>query len=169
MEDVYIEFKNGQSPYLSDAKLNELQRKIKADIKAQVLDSLKLAFPVGSTYITQTNTNPNSILGFGTWERFKAKVALGLDENENDFKTIGKTGGEKTHTLTVDELAKHRHKVLGNFQGTSGTQHTPQFVNKGYDWIDDGTDDESNLTGGNKPHNNMQPYEIVGYMWIRRA
>ena len=23
--------------------------------------------------------------------------------------------------------------------------------------------------GGNQPHNNMPPYEIVGYMWIRRS
>lgn len=23
--------------------------------------------------------------------------------------------------------------------------------------------------GGGEPHNNMQPYEVVGYMWIRRG
>lgn len=28
----------------------------------------KLMYPVGSIYITQKNTNPSSVLGFGTWE-----------------------------------------------------------------------------------------------------
>ena len=32
-EDVYIEFKNGQSPYMSDTNLNQMQKLIKADIK----------------------------------------------------------------------------------------------------------------------------------------
>ena len=65
---------------------------------------LSLIFPIGSTYVTQTNTNPSTILGFGTWERLKGKVCLGLDEDDNDLKTIGNTGGEKTHTLTLNEI-----------------------------------------------------------------
>lgn len=35
-ENVYIEFKNGQAPYMSDVTLNELQRMIKADIQNKV-------------------------------------------------------------------------------------------------------------------------------------
>lgn len=61
-------------------------------------------FPIGSTYITQTDTNPSTILGFGTWERLKGKVLVGLDENDTNFNSIGKTGGEKTHQLTQAEL-----------------------------------------------------------------
>ena len=63
-EEVYIEFKNGQSPHISDTQLNQLQRLIKTDIKNQVLECLKLAYPIGQSYITQSNTNPNTILGF---------------------------------------------------------------------------------------------------------
>lgn len=32
-EEVYIEFKNGQGPYLSDTQINQLQKSIKIDIK----------------------------------------------------------------------------------------------------------------------------------------
>lgn len=32
-EEPYIEFKNGQAPYMSDTNLNQLQKLIKADIK----------------------------------------------------------------------------------------------------------------------------------------
>lgn len=32
-EDVYIEFKNGQAPYISDINLKQMQKLIKSDIK----------------------------------------------------------------------------------------------------------------------------------------
>lgn len=32
-EEVYIEFKNGQGPYLSDTQINQMQKLIKGDIK----------------------------------------------------------------------------------------------------------------------------------------
>lgn len=34
-EEVYIEFKNGQGPYLNDTNLNKMQKLIKADIKGK--------------------------------------------------------------------------------------------------------------------------------------
>ena len=38
-EEPYIEFKNGQGPYMSDTQLNQLQKLIKADIKQQIIDA----------------------------------------------------------------------------------------------------------------------------------
>ena len=61
--------------------------------KMKLSTLLSLVFPIGSTYVTQTNTNPSTILGFGTWERLKGKVCLGLDEDDADFNQINKTGG----------------------------------------------------------------------------
>ena len=141
--------------------------------KAQI-ELLKMAFPIGSQYVTQDETNPKEILNFGTWERLKGKVCLGLDENDTDLNAIGKTGGEKTHKLTVEEMPSHRH----NFQKTDGVGWNAL--------VDDGSNStfgckieqhdgynakscDMNNTGGDKPHNNMQPYEVVGYMWIRRG
>lgn len=125
---------------------------------------LQTIFPIGSTYITQTDTNPNQILKFGTWERLKGKVCLGIDESDTNLNKIGKTGGEKTHTLTVEEIPSHQHllnlKSVGLPSGT-GTWATQ--------YAESGQNVDSMNTGGSKTHNNMQPYEIVGYMWIRRA
>lgn len=35
---------------------------------------------------------------------------VSASDTDIDF-TVGKTGGEKTHTLTVDELASHSHDI----------------------------------------------------------
>ena len=161
-EEPYIEFKNGQGPYMSDTQLNQLQKLIKTDIKNQVLEGLKLAYPIGQPYITQTDTNPNTILGFGEWERVKGKVLVGLDEEDTDFNTIGKIGGEKTHTLTVDEMPDHTHTYsVTNQDGTEGWS-------KNGNWNSSGTH-TTGSSGGGQAHNNLQPYQVVGYMWIRTA
>lgn len=147
----YTTFTNGTQPALSDTILNNMQ-----------VELMKLVFPIGSTYITQTNTNPSEILKFGTWERVKGKVLVGLDEDDTDFNTIGKIGGEKEHTLTVDEMPQHSHtfnKTSGtaNYKDTgSGTAYGDYLVN-------------TSSAGGDQPHNNLQPYQVVGYMWRRTA
>lgn len=139
-------------------------------LSAEILNAMQkglmeLVFPIGSTYITQSNTNPNEILGFGTWERLKGKVCLGVDEDDDDLDTIGNIGGEKSHQLTVSELASHGHKYkfsYGSADPATGFAHASTFSGLfSGDCIDN--------TGGDQPHNNMQPYEVVGYMWIRRS
>lgn len=157
-EDLIMIVQNGINKKVQASKLN-----LRDLIVGRILE---LVFPIGSTYITQTNVNPNTILGFGTWERLKGKVCLGLDEDDTDFDAIGKTGGEKEHTLTIPELAEHDHiansliywaqTASSGLAGTDGTYWRAEVRNTG-------------KSGGNQPHNNMQPFEIVGYMWIRRT
>jgi len=150
----YFNFENGVSA-ANDTNLNAMQEGL-----------MELVFPVGSTYITQSNTNPNTILNFGTWERLKGKVCLGLDEDDTNMNAIGKTGGEKTHILTVDEMPSHTHTLNNatllnrNISGTGGAQGSTTVQ---------GATVTANNSGGGQAHNNMQPFEIVGYMWIRRA
>lgn len=101
----------------------------------------------------------------------KGKVSVGLDANDTDFNTIGKTGGEKTHTLTIDELAKHTHKQYGNPASNtpvyvSGVQRTKYDVSPA---TQSDTYSITNIleTGGNQPHNNLQPYQVD--CWIIKA
>lgn len=114
---------------------------------------MELVFPIGSTYITQSNTNPNSILGFGTWERLKGKVCLGLDEDDTDINEIGKTGGTKKH--------KHTTSILGGTFVTN--QDGCHFIKAS------STDAAANYDYESSEVSNMPPYEVVGYMWIRRS
>ena len=163
----YTTFTNGTQPALSDTILNNMQ-----------VELIKLVFPIGSTYITQTNTNPSTILKFGTWERVKGKVLVGLDEDDTAFNTIGKTGGEKTHTLTINEMPNHSHGentiseygynyplVSDNGEGNSKTGLSPSISSSEVTKNQVITDSN----GGGQPHNNLQPYQVVGYMWRRTA
>ena len=147
--------KNGKTP-VNDTNLNKMQR-----------DLVEMIFPVGSIYPTQSNTNPSTILGFGTWERLKGRVCVGLDEDDDDgyFDEIGKTGGEKKHKLTIEEEPKHSHQYA--MDGGTGAGTMDKIVTSSYGesrWYSN-----TSYVGGNQPHNNVQPYEVVGYMWIRRA
>lgn len=132
---------------------------------------MELVFPVGSTYITQSNTNPSTILNFGTWERLKGKVCVGLDEDDEDeyFDEIGKTGGEKEHIITVNEMPNHEHAIGYDVRKNAtgfGDSYSLGSVSGGE--IKESSVSTSNV-GGGQAHNNIQPYEVVGYMWIRRS
>lgn len=156
----YTNFINNGQPAINDTNLNNMQKEL-----------MKLVFPIGATYITQSaDTNPSTILEFGTWERVKGRVLVGIDEDDSDFATFGQEGGEKTHTLTVNEMPNHNHPANGtkdlylmNDPTNSYAQSSVQDSgNPGVSW---GKTVASQ--GGNQPHNNLQPYKVVGYMWIR--
>lgn len=84
---------------------------------------MSAVYPVGSIYINAAvSTNPNTLLGFGTWEAFGAgKVIVGLDASDALFDTLEETGGSKnaiavshTHTATTDSTS-----ITGTITGIS--------------------------------------------------
>lgn len=131
-------------------------------------------YPVGSIYITVNATNPSVLFG-GVWEQLKGKFLVGVDSSDTDFNTIGKTGGEKEHTLTIDEMPSHSHDMdegvyggggyknkMGIRQDGGGSSHfVPQFAQTTSYSTYKPTD-----TGGGQAHNNLPPYMTV-YMWKR--
>ena len=134
-------------------------------------------YPVGSIYISTSSTNPSTIYG-GTWERYgQGKTLVGLNESETEFSTINKTGGEKTHTLTINEMPSHNHQI-GSGDGSNGLiiGSAPESnilvgVNNyyiKYDGVGNGPSTYLNTynVGGSSAHNNLQPY-ITVYMWKR--
>lgn len=116
-------------------------------------------YPVGSIYLSVNATSPAVLFG-GTWEQLKGKFLVGVDSSDTDFNTSEKTGGEKTHKLTVDEMPSHNHP--GIFKYTNQTGYYARL----YLGSDGTALDNEGKTGGDKPHNNLPPYMAV-YMWKR--
>lgn len=123
------------------------------------------------------------------------KAIVGIDTGDTDFDTANETGGEKAHTLTSAEMPSHTHTqdahrhqpsntsylflaATGNIAvngtrrafpatGSSGYMvYAPEneTINE-YDYTNSVTATNNN-TGGDVPHNNLQPYQ-VGYVWKR--
>lgn len=104
----------------------------------------------------------------------RGRFIAGYQEDDADYNTIGKTGGEKKHTLTVDELpshnhsaasagthshtastgtaGKHRHNFWANFGSGIGGTHSlaavggASWANRGSDYISESGDHTHSVT-----------------------
>ena len=93
------------------------------------------------------------------------RVPVGVDTSQTEFNTVQKTGGTKTHTLTVDQIPSHNHASNHLFVwGGSGLN----IGGSGLTTVDLNKSVTSGNTGGGQAHNNLQPY-ITCYMWRRTA
>ena len=145
----------------------------------------ELIYPVGSIYISVTDDTVAKVQARfgGTWEVFsQGKTLVGVNNDETEFNTVLKTGGEKTHRLTIQELPKHRHTVIhAQWESRIDTIHNQStgsiFTWNGSDssitYKTPTTDLSANAndmltTGGNTAHNNLPPY-ITVYMYKRTA
>lgn len=87
----------------------------------------------------------------------RKRVPVGLDTSDEDFDTIGKIGGEKEHTLTIDEMPSHKHGY--DYDQTEGSN--TGGLKTGTNNVYGGT---TKATGGGQPHNIMQPYTVTCYI-----
>lgn len=146
----------------ADIQINEVSGTDNINFTLKETCSLiNLLYPIGQIIIKGDNEDYSNWLGF-TWERTAVgKVLVGYDNNDTDFNTIGKIGGEKTHTLTIDEMPSHNHSIYygpsGNVYAAVGIAQTTSY-----------RDDLISNTGGGQAHNNLQPYQVVAY-WKRIA
>lgn len=140
---------------------------------------LNIVFPVGSVYITATNTNPSTFLG-GTWTSFGAgQTLVGVNTSDSDFNTVLKTGGAKTVTLTMEQIPSHgNHLYTADWIGNGAT--VGKYINTDNNMATYGSSPRGWLNasneaypagrslGGNGSHSNLQPY-ITVYFWRRTA
>ena len=130
-----------------------------------------LAYPVGSVYTSVVATNPNSLLGVGTWAAFGAgRVLVGINASDSDFNTVEEVGGAKTdsHTLSINEIPSHVHGYTG-IQGTGNPDGSSDSVAAGQP-TSYPRQTELDYEGGGAAHSHdiVQPY-IVVYFWKRTA
>jgi len=82
---------------------------------------------------------------------------------DTEFNTLGKKGGEKTHTLTVAELAAHSHNTP-DYGGSGNKKHFYLSQTSTYDATQGYTGERTSIVGGDQPHNNLQPYITLNYI-----
>ena len=120
--------------------------------------------PVGSLFETTVSTNPGTLYG-GTWAAWGGgRTPVGVNTADTSFNTVEKTGGAKTHTLTVQEIPNHAHDLNAVNEGVdnpNGGYHPGWTFNKQYT-----AQVMSASIGGGQAHNNLQPY-ITCYIWKR--
>lgn len=139
-----------------------------------VLDNV---YPVGSIYMNVNSTNPGTLFG-GTWEQIQGRFLLGM----NSSYPAGSSGGEATHTLTVNEMPSHKGHLSagivdyvprgkGNYKGFLNSDKMTAYGDDGRGWdVFSGNEihPASEAVGSGWAHNNMPPYLSV-YIWKRTA
>lgn len=139
-------------------------------------------YPVGSIYMSVNEANPGTLFG-GTWEQLRDRFLLGCGDTYKN----GATGGEETHSLTIDEMPSHNHTATTNTTGAhrhgyNGWWGYAAGSAKGsvanerlsdserWDPFNSAGDHSHivtiNNTGSSQAHNNMPPYLAV-YIWKR--
>lgn len=137
MAGEYVEFHNNSQPALNETNVNLMQQLIKQDIQGAVSGD---TLPVGAILPFGSNTIPENWLlcdgsavsrtdyqqlfntigitfgqgdGFTTFNLpdLRDRVPIGKDSNDTDFDVLGKTAGERKHTLTIAEMPEHDHNV----------------------------------------------------------
>jgi hypothetical protein len=131
-------------------------------------------YPVGAIFMSVDPTSPAVTYG-GTWTVWgTGRVPVAVDTAQTEFNTVEKTGGAKTHTLTLAQMPSHSHPISPNphdhtilnpaSAGTNGVTIGIFFGN--------GNTGSTSLTidnaGSGNSHNNLQPY-ITCYMWKKTA
>lgn len=122
-------------------------------------------YPVGSVYqTTNASFNPNNSWG-GTWVLMKDTFLVGA----GNLYAVGATGGEVTHTLTVNEMPSHNNNINDDISVRNVALDTSKGMASSV-WainVSNGTSTKFNQ-GGGLAHNNMPPYQAVN-IWCRTA
>ena len=122
---------------------------------------LDLIYPVNSIYISYSHISPAELFG-GTWTRIQNSFLWGVAESG----TIGETGGEQTHTLTTNEMPKHRHTSNTNLVNAAGSGTAATAASGSSYGFAYGSAYYGSYVGGGAAHNNMPPYTSVS-IWRR--
>ena len=156
----------------------------KLHLAQQILD---IIWPVGSIYLSDNATNPNTKFG-GTWVKLSGGFIYGSTLTSGNTYSTGNGTGTSTnsHTLTIDQMPSHDHggsvgtawsnfmRVVGAAGTGIATNHTPGYSSAAYTDTNGGNipmaNHQHNISkqGGGKGHSHNIPY-IACSIWRRTA
>ena len=162
-EDKVTLYENNDIPNNNKVTANDMN-----EIKDVINSMWDQEYPIGRIVIFYDLEDHSDYLGF-TWQRcLVGKFAVGYDSNDSDFNTIGKTGGEKEHTLTLNQIPEHNHELYGTSSTSASGTRRISTLNATFSQMGQISNDCMEGVGGGQPHNNLPPYEVIAY-WRRIA
>ena len=118
-------------------------------IKNSLFDMI---YPVGSIYMSLSNTNPNTLFGIGTWEAIEEKFLIGA----SGIYTAGSTGGQ---------FANNNIKVSATQYALTGTDN---YYN-GQALLSVTKNNTSAAVDPSSVNLDFTPPYLAVYMWKRTA
>lgn len=193
----WLDYPKGDTPILAE-NLNHIEDGIAS--AAQTADAALAATPAGVVVAFAGNTPPmgwllckgqsvprgsypNLFAAIGTTygsmdastfnvPDLSMRYPIGVLNGDVSLGTVGATGGERNHSLTVGELPSHTHKVRSSgsiWAGGVGIYQTD--AGAGGKWDLPGRDSGGGkdyliggATGDNAAHNNLPPYVVMNYI-----
>ena len=147
-------------------EINKTNIITKAEFKKDLLEKV---YPIGSYYWSEKNTSPSDIFG-GSWTKIRGRFLFASDSNHD----VGDTGGEETHTLTINEMPRHSHEYEKFCHAYNTCFDTPSGDYRSVPCnTKDGKDPwkflytySTTSVGGGSSHNNMPPF-LTANCWKR--
>jgi microcystin-dependent protein len=175
-----IDFVNATHPAINDTNLNLMQDNIETAINAQVSGD---TFPLGAMIPFPGGTIPDNYLlcdgsavsrttysllfnvigttygkgdGSTTFNLpdMRLRTVVGVDTRDSDLNAVGKTYGEKTHTLTQNQLPANIIDTANTGSNTDGYIARAGYTKTG----------SYNFGGQGQPFNIMQPSMATNYI-----
>ena len=98
-----------------------------------------------------------------TTPNLSGKFIVGYSSSDSDYNPVGKTGGEKKHTLTVAEMPSHTHNMkFKSYDLAASWKDQRNFYT-----VSKGTEDQtktSESAGSGQSHENRPPYYALCFI-----
>ena len=92
----------------------------------------------------------------------RGRFVVGYDPSDQDYNTLGNTGGQALVTLTLDQIPPHSHKITFKKEKWGDNADKRPFPN--HKIPDSDYSANTQVTGGGRAHENRPPYYVLAYV-----
>lgn len=132
-------------------------------LQSYVAEQLNNSWPIGSIFITVSNTSPANSIG-GKWKRIgEGRCLVGVGNSQGNEVRLRQTGGAWETFISTEQLPAHNHRVNGTFTTSDSGDHTHSLdKTAGYGVTRDSHDVQNPYisVGFSRAYNNNAYYDL---------